>query len=54
MKTQFDASFWFYLLELFEGKISLTEILNMELNILLELKQHREKVIQDRINNMKK
>jgi len=48
MTTEFDASFIYYLLTLFEGHISYTEILEMDLNLLFELKQYKEYLLTEK------
>lgn len=47
MSINFDASFIYYLIELFEGKISYTEINNMNLNLLLAMKKFREDQLEE-------
>jgi len=42
MKQSFDAKYYLYLLTLFDGKISITEILNMDIPLLLEMRQAKE------------
>ena len=53
MKNQFDAAFTYYLLDLFEGKISYNEIMDMDLNILLEFKKLRENKLEEQLKNQK-
>jgi len=43
-----------YLLELFDGKLSLTEILNLEIPLLATLRRAKEKINKDVQNRQRK
>ena len=42
LKTQYDAKYIIYLLEIFDGKLSIDDINNMELRLLIEMKNIQE------------
>lgn len=47
LNLEFDASFIYYLMELFGGNISFSEINNMPLSLLLAMKKTRENQLDE-------
>jgi len=53
-KVYHSVEYITYLLELFEGKISLEDIMNTDLNILMSMREAKEKQLKRREQDMKK
>ena len=53
-KIKYDANYVNYLLNLFEGRISVTEILQLPLSFLNELQKHKEKELEERAKEINK
>ncbi|PTU25751.1 hypothetical protein DA469_22135, partial [Bacillus subtilis] len=45
-KTELDAKYQLYLLDLFDGKISISEMINMDLSMLISLEKEKAKQVE--------
>lgn len=52
LKTQYDAKYMLYLLDIFDGKLSINDIQNIDLKLLIEMKNIKEEKLEKEAKKM--